>query len=271
VIVDRLHFPTGFTRAARPALGKIDEVRVLDGLMRELPVSDNTAPLGTSLFVRGWAYLDDPLRPAAAIMLSIGATTFQPLLGKERPDLGAAFGAGAATHAPFEAVYPLVTVPLGRALLCVHAFEDDGLTYHTVPGDDSIDVVASRMMFPAIPQSVQSDIALRIDSVRTMHGPTTRNGADISVACGAIVVIDGTAVDAVQGAPAGGIYAIVDGEHYTCGVPGLASGTTHDGFSLRVTTGRLAPGDHVVRLAVMTADRLRYVMCEGFRLTVTAD
>jgi hypothetical protein len=272
---ERFFFPHGFTRRDEPAAGSVDEIQILDALMR--PVSNllpDVAPVGATLSIRGWAV--DPsgpdVRVAASIVVGIGdARYFEVPVRVGRPDVAVALGNHELKESGFMGFVSLAGLRPGRYPLSVSIVPAESAEYFDIPCTRAIEIVSSRYLFPNASEDRSGQIVATITSVEPMRVAPARFARTFTRSD--VVVVRGLAYDRGAGTRSAGAYAVVDDHQYVCGVAGLPNPdlqTERSAFVVRIPARDLGLGSHRVRVAALGCDSAKYVESADVEFEVVA-
>jgi hypothetical protein len=259
-------FPS--VKRERAALGAVDDWRFVDTLVRDVdPGKTYRIPKGSSLFVRGWALLPEPPRPAASVVISVGRELrFEASYGKLRPDIAAFYGGSHVGECGFTTVSKLAGVRVGKHDLVIDAVDADGGAHELVRR--SFEVLPSREMLAGKSRATRGRMHVSIDGVATLRDPAAFDGTVVRASVGDVVYIRGWAVDMDAAIGLSGVFGVFDDEEFVLGVHGLPREDAaaaislprarRCGFTLRMPTRNMPPGPHTIDLAIVAADGKSY-------------
>lgn len=262
-------YPTALVKSSGAALGKLDEWRFVDTLLRDAdPEHTQRVPKGSSLYVRGWCLVPDPPRPARGVIVVVNDDAwFETTYGKPREDIANAFNDPGARDCGFASIGKLVELPVGSHHFVV-AVLGEGETYYEL-ARQNFELIPSREHLAHLTKSAEGRMRVQIDDVATLRDPGAFSSKRLSAKIGDVIYVRGWAVDLeTQSGPAG-IFGVFDGEECVMGVHGLprddvaqafATPRAHkSGFTLRMPTQMIAPGSHTLDVALVAPDGRSYV------------
>lgn len=279
-MIDLRGYPAALKKSLRPALGKLDEWRFVDTLLRNVdPEHTLHVPKGSSLFVRGWSLVPDPPRPARGVIVSITKDVwFEASYGKPREDVAAAYsemGIGACGYA---GIGKLAGLPVGAHEFTV-AVLDEKNGYHEL-ARQPFEIVPSREQVARMARAPEGRMRIMIDDVATLRDPAAFDGKKLRAKIGDVVYVRGWAVDADTQTGLTGVFGIFDDEEFVVGVHGLPRDDVAEvfatpraqksGFTLRMPTQQMEAGTHAVDVAVVAADRHSYAVHHVTDLELTS-
>jgi hypothetical protein len=267
--VASLYLPETLVKIDKPGLGNLDEFRFVDTLVRDVdPGRTNKVPKGSSLFIRGWALLPAPPRPAAGVFASVGrGLWFETVYGKSRPDIATVHGGENTGSCGYSAVHKLAGVDTGTHELLIGALDGDGGYYEIARR--TFEILPSRELLAGKIRAAAGQIHVSIDGVATLRDPAAFDGKTLRARIGDVVYVRGWAVDMEARAGLAGVLGVFDEDEFVLGVHGLprddAAGAVsmprarRCGFTLRMPTQNMRAGRHTLDVAIVTADGTSYL------------
>jgi hypothetical protein len=262
-------YPNTLVKGSGTALGKLDEWRFVDTLLRDAdPERSLRIPRGSSLYVRGWALLPDPPRPARGVIIVVNDDVwFETAYRRPRRDIAAAIGGPGTGECGYASIGKFAGLSVGwHHFVVVVLGEND--TYYDL-ARQNFEVIPSREQLAHLTRAEEGRMQIQIDDVATLRDPNAFARDTLSAKIGDVICVRGWAVDLEAQTGPAGIFGVFDGEECVMGVHGLprddvaeafaAPRANKSGFTLRMPTQMIAPGVHSLDVALVASDGRSYV------------
>ena len=264
------------------ARGHIDEVRFVDPLARKMDIAGTgRIPAGSSIYLRGWAFLvGAPPRAANAALATIDdGEPFELAANQARPDVVKALGLPATLATiGFHGVRSLAGLSLGSHVLRIALVEHPVATTVTLDENVAFEIVDGAYAFTPTERLARGEMTVAVDAF-TATGQ--RDGMDATlapIARGAVLTVRGWAIDRRFTTAASDVYACIDGSTLVRGIIGTmrtdVSGSlgigavARCGYVVRIDTAALQPGTHALELRAVAADGARYATSDTLAFAI---
>lgn len=261
------------------ARGHIDEVRFVDPLARNVDLAGNRRiPENSSVYLRGWAFLADPPRTASAAGAAIDdGEPMRLAYNQARPDVIKALGLDTSLPIGFHGVLSLSGLACGPHVLRVALVDEAGATA-PIEATISFEVVDGKLAFPATQRLERGEMTVAVDVFTSLGNRDGSATCDGPVARGTVLTIRGWAVDRRFTTAASDVYACLDRSTFVRGIIGTLRGdvagslgmqsVARCGYVVRIDTGSLALGEHVLEVRAIAADGERYAASESLSFSL---
>jgi hypothetical protein len=254
--------------------GMVDEISRIDLLSGDaIPLASNhTLTEGSLVRVRGWAADLGNGSLASAIVVRYGTERIEAAYGQRRPDIEEHFGTSVYRASGFSARFWLPHG--GRYPLQVFAIDATAATIVELPtAIEEITVLPGTLPFQlALPRRPGS-ARICVDGVAVDAADEVPPDMLPDVRRGSILTIRGWAVDQTSRFVPRSLHAILDGGQLLLGSLGHARSDVAAalnnadylgcGFTVRIDTYSLAPGKHILDLAIVAPDGNDYDISEN--------
>jgi hypothetical protein len=270
-------YPGALVAGSGAALGKLDEWRFVDTLLRDAdPERTLRIPKGSSLYVRGWSLLPDPPRAARGVIVVVNDDVwFETTYGKPREDIAKTFSAPGGCG--YASIGKLAGLPVGPHNFVIAVLGEND-TYYELARQD-FELIPSREQLAHLAVADEGRMRIQIDDIATLRNPDAFASNMLLAKIGDVIYVRGWAIDLETQTGPAGIFGVFDGEECVMGVHGLprddvaaafATPRAHkSGFTLRMPTQAIAPGLHTLDVALVAPDGRSYVTHHVAELQLT--
>jgi hypothetical protein len=265
------------------ARGHIDEVRFVDPLARNENVDGSRrVPQGSSVYVRGWAFVDDPPRAAEAAVATIDdGEPFELAYNQMRRDVVEALKLPAMLPIGFHGVRSLAGLALGPHEMRIALVDRTAGASATIDASVTFNIVDGALAFPATQRLGRGEMIVAVDAFTTLPNSAAMDAQEVPVVRGSGLTIRGWAVDRRHSTAASDVYACIDGTKLVRGIIGTMRAdvagslemqtVARCGYAVRIDTSDLASGDHRIEIRAVAADGERYASSEPLAFVVTSN
>lgn len=265
------------------ARGHIDEVRFVDPLARRMDVAGTgRVPEGSSAYVRGWGFLEDPPRAPDAVLGAVDdGESFELACNQPRPDVIAVLDLPPMLPIGFHGVRSFADLACGSHVMRFFLLDRASGARAPLEATVAFEIVDGSFAFGATQRLNAGEMTVAVDAFSATVKPDGKDALDTPVRRGATLLVRGWAIDRRYVTAASDVYACVDGRTFVRGIIGTlrsdVSGSigvatlARCGYVIRIDTSGLEPGNHVVDVRAIAADGDRYATSESLPFAVVAE